>query len=320
MASNQTRTGQLLGTPLYMSPEQCRGARQVDSRTDIYALGCIMFEIFCGRPPFVSPGLGDLIIAHVTQRPPDPLEFSPGLHPAIRQALLQCLEKEPADRPTVNALSAMLEAAGARDVVRLKSAVLTAGVAIPASPVRSPVEETVPEPIASMQPLAGRPRAHDLPLSAAATPRSGGAFLVTPPPTTLGGVATEVIVQRAARKRRTMIGIGTLSLAGLAAIAVVALRGPAREAVVPGAGVQDKAPAPVAETAAPRPPVPAAMAPAPAQPSAPAPAPAPPQPSTAAITLTGLPAESVFRLDGRPASSPPSSFRAAATSIDHRRG
>ena len=77
-AANADATGQLLGTPLYMSPEQCRGARQVDSRTDIYSLGCIMFEIFCGRPPFVAPGLGDLMIAHVTQPPPDPLEFAAG--------------------------------------------------------------------------------------------------------------------------------------------------------------------------------------------------------------------------------------------------
>ena len=155
--ANQTRTGQLLGTPLYMSPEQCRGARLVDSRTDIYSLGCIMFEIFCGRPPFVEPGLGDLMIAQVTQPPPDPVQFSPGLPPAIRQLLLRCLEKEPADRPTVKVLLATLDAAGAREVVRLKTPVQTAGLTTPVAPVRSPIEETTPAPSASMATPANRP-------------------------------------------------------------------------------------------------------------------------------------------------------------------
>ena len=52
----KTRTGQLLGTPLYMSPEQCRGARSVDHRSDVYSLGCIMYELFCGVPPYQGRG------------------------------------------------------------------------------------------------------------------------------------------------------------------------------------------------------------------------------------------------------------------------
>jgi tRNA A-37 threonylcarbamoyl transferase component Bud32 len=295
-AGNQTRTGQLLGTPLYMSPEQCRGARLVDSRADIYSLGCIMFEIFCGRPPFVAPGLGDLMIAHVTQPPPDPREFAGGLPPPIRQLLLRCLEKEPADRPTVNVLAAALEAAGARDVVRLKAPVQTAGLASPVAPVASPVAETVPEPIASMATPAGRQRAPERPLAAArpgAAPahrRDSVPFLVTPPPTTLGGVATEVVTRLAARRRRKLIGLGTLSLAGVAVIAVVALRRPTPDALEPGAAVVNKAPAPAAP-------------PAPAESAVPVPA-LPPQPATAAITLTGVPAEAIIRLDGRQVSAP----------------
>ena len=207
-----------------------------------------MFEIFCGRPPFVAPGLGDLMIAHVTQPPPDPLEFAAGLPPAVRQLLLRCLKKEPADRPTVNVLAAALEAAGAPDVVRLQMPVQTAGLATPAAPVRSPVEETVPAPIASMATPAARPRAPQGPL-AAATPGAGasprpdsGPYRVTPPPTTLGGVATEVVTRLAARRRRKLIGLGTLALAGVAAIAVVALRQSAPDALVPGAARVDTAP------------------------------------------------------------------------------
>ena len=231
------------------------------------------------------------MIAHVTQPPPDPFQFASGLPSAIRQLLLQCLEKEPADRPTVAALAATLEAAGARDVVRLKAPVQTAGLATPVAPVRSPVEETVPAPIASMATPASRPRAREVPLAAAASPRPGsGPFLMTPPPTTLGGVATEVVVQRAARRRRKLIGLGTLTLAGVAAIAVVALRPPAPEP--PGA---EKAPAPAAEPAVQAPPASAAPPPAPAP---------PPRPATATITLTGVPAEAIIRLDGRPVSAP----------------
>jgi len=297
-AGNQTRTGQLLGTPLYMSPEQCRGARLVDSRSDIYSLGCIMFEIFCWRPPFVEPGLGDLMIAQVTQPPPDPVQFAPGLPPAIRQLLLRCLEKEPANRPTVNALTATLDAAGAREVVRLKTPVQTAGLPTPVTPVRSPVEETMPAPIASVATPARPPRAPESSLAAAtpgvpASPRPGGGpFLVTPPPTTLGSVAAEVVVQRAARRRRRLIGFGALALVGGAAIAVVALRRQVSDGLVPGVTMVDKAPAPAAAPAAPAPP-------------APAPAPGPsPRPATAVLTLTGVPPEAVIRLDGRQTSAP----------------
>ena len=58
-----------MGTPIYMSPEQCRGTRAVDHRSDIYSLGVIFYEMLVGQPPFVSEGFGDLVNMHLNVPP-----------------------------------------------------------------------------------------------------------------------------------------------------------------------------------------------------------------------------------------------------------
>lgn len=102
--SPQTRTGSLVGTPLYMSPEQCRGTKEVDARTDVYAMGAMLFEMIAGRPPFVSAGLGDLMDMHMNRPPPLLRSLVPGAPAHIEAVVLKAMAKLPDDRfPTATA-------------------------------------------------------------------------------------------------------------------------------------------------------------------------------------------------------------------------
>jgi len=94
----RTRTGSLIGTPIYMSPEQCRGAGEVDKRTDIYSLGCVLYQMVCGRPPFIGAGHGDLIIMHMTVPPKPPRMLEPSVPEWLEQVILRMLAKKPDER------------------------------------------------------------------------------------------------------------------------------------------------------------------------------------------------------------------------------
>jgi eukaryotic-like serine/threonine-protein kinase len=99
-ASNvfKTRTGSIMGTPVYMSPEQCRGAGRVDERSDIYSLGCVMYQMLCGRPPFVAEGYGELIALHLTGQPERPSVYEPSVPRGIEDVVMKSLTKDPHGR------------------------------------------------------------------------------------------------------------------------------------------------------------------------------------------------------------------------------
>jgi eukaryotic-like serine/threonine-protein kinase len=93
-----TREGIALGTPEYMAPEQARGA-DVDGRTDLYAVGCIAFEMLTGRTVFQGSAPGDVMMKHVRTPPPSPRDFNPEVTAALEQVVLRCLAKSPKARP-----------------------------------------------------------------------------------------------------------------------------------------------------------------------------------------------------------------------------
>ena len=139
---HKTRTGAPIGTPAYMSPEQCRG-KDVDHRTDVYAFGVLAYEMLTGGLPFDHEEFMEIILAHLQKEPDPPSSRQPGLPPGVDQSLLAMLSKDPAARPTtlVGAIQQLEEAARA------------AGLDLPAAPSPSGVHPAERR----LTPTPGRP-------------------------------------------------------------------------------------------------------------------------------------------------------------------
>jgi serine/threonine protein kinase len=108
-----TRPGQVLGTLDYLAPELIRG-EPAGPMSDLYALGCVLFECVAGAPPFAGRGILRIGMAHLEEEPGDPAAGRPDIPPAVSWTVRQALAKDPARRPTnAGALARMLRLAAA---------------------------------------------------------------------------------------------------------------------------------------------------------------------------------------------------------------
>ncbi len=139
-SSRMTQTSHTVGTTEYMAPEQIR-AQDVDARTDVYALGVLLFELLTGRVPFQSESFFEVMQAHLQQEPPPPRQFAPAMPEALEAAILRALAKKPEDRfPSVDALRDALAAIPLAAVTAAKATVVAprpaAGTAEPPAPAK----------------------------------------------------------------------------------------------------------------------------------------------------------------------------------------
>jgi serine/threonine protein kinase len=188
---SMTRAGVIMGTPVYMAPEQCSGAADVDHRADIYALGCVLFHLLCGRPPFAGPGSGDIMAAHLCAPAPAPSAFVPGIPPAVDAIVARCLAKLPDER-----FSSMAE---------LDAAITATAAAIPSQVAAASAPTMTPPGLA---PFASRP------------PSAPG---MPTPITTLGGATgqRQSVHQPRRRVRKALIAAIVIAAGAAAGLALL---------------------------------------------------------------------------------------------------
>lgn len=104
-----TRDDLLMGTPGYMSPEQCKGAASVDDKSDVYSFGVMLYRLICGRLPFVAKGAGEVMAAHIYEQAPSLSKLSPWLPARIAEFVHVLLDKDKDHRPTMAEIVPLLD-------------------------------------------------------------------------------------------------------------------------------------------------------------------------------------------------------------------
>jgi len=290
-ADQRTRTGVILGTPRYMSPEQCRESRDVDHRTDVYSLGVVLYEMLAGAPPFVSGSWGELAHMHIGVAPPPLQTHMPDVPTSVAEIVHRALEKEPAAR-----FQSMAELERAlRAVVTARTAVLP-----PALAADRAFEDQGDAPPRGRALGAGSTLRMDDP--------AGSDPARTSRRTTLAAAAAELLRQPEPPRRAGRLAPVLAMAAAAAAVAIfgaLAFRQPPPSAARPGP-TAPPAPMPAVAPPAVVPPPPAVVPPPP-----PPVAPPPPAPVTVA-PAPAKPARHKHRSPAaKPAAPPP-------VPVDHR--
>ncbi len=143
VASHLTQTGSVMGTPHYMSPEQCLG-EELDSRADIYSMGIVLYEMLCGRVPFNSPVSTAVVVQHVNQPPQSLRTINSGISAKVEAVVFHALEKQRDARPpTASALARELTAAVHSTSVPAPGHATWSQMSGPQQPPTHSTEETV---------------------------------------------------------------------------------------------------------------------------------------------------------------------------------
>jgi serine/threonine-protein kinase len=186
-----------------MSPEQCRGGQSVTDRADVYSLGCMLYQMLCGSPPFTGSGAGDLIAQHIVEKPRPLRELAPNVSPDVETMVHKMLEKKPDDRPSMRELLGEIEQLG------LSTTASSAAVVIVPPPAPAPAPVAAPAP-AALPPEKERKGSPLVLLGALGILVAGGLGLVVllrqPAP---GGMANPPIATAAATTTASLPGAVT---------------------------------------------------------------------------------------------------------------
>lgn len=158
----QTKIGTVLGTPIYMSPEQWQGQGKITDRADVYAAGGIFFELFTGFPPFRSQVLGQLLLSHLHQPPPLLEVEAPWLPSSLADMVQRMLAKDPSQRPSMEEVAEQLERHLSQTKIHCTTTLVPMAAKSPASrpsgaaiPLESPAVATLaPSPATVSEPTS----------------------------------------------------------------------------------------------------------------------------------------------------------------------